>query len=163
MAGTSVSFSGLIPPMNTGGFNASVVIDETAPLQITNQGQNNNPTENSQLFSISELTPGNHTIFITTLNKHPLSIDYFLVQAGAANSSDSTLPSILTSTALPQATMPVPQPAVNSKSPPIPAVIGGAVTLLLILVLVTVLLWRRRARRNKKGKYEVYLLKMNLG
>jgi hypothetical protein len=130
-------------------------------LQITNQGQNNNPnpTENSQLFSISELTPGNHTIVITTLNDHPLIIDYFLVQAGTANSSDSTLPSILTSTALPQATMPVPLHAANSKSPLVPAAIGSAVTLLIILVLaIGMSWWRRRARRNKKGKHEAYLL-----
>jgi hypothetical protein len=154
----------VIPPDASGaGFNTSVVIDGGVPIQITNRRQNNNLTENSLLFSSPELTPGTHTIVITTLNDHPLIIDYFLVQAGAANSSDSTLPSILTSAALPQATMPLPQPAVNSKSPPIPAVIGGAVAPLLILVLVTVLLWRRRARRNKKSKYEAYLLKMNLG
>jgi hypothetical protein len=145
----------IFPHVIGAGFNASVVIDNGPPVPI--------PNPENPLFSSSELTPGTHTIVITTLDDNPLSIDYFLVQTGAANSSDSTSTSILTSTALPQETMPVPQPTVNSKSPPIPAVIGGAVTLLLILVLVTVLLWRRRARRNKKGKYEAYLLKMNLG
>ncbi|KAJ7869525.1 hypothetical protein B0H13DRAFT_2350915 [Mycena leptocephala] len=156
--GSSISFNGLILP--NVGLNASVVIDEAAPLPITSQGQKG-PTENSLLFSSSELTPGNHTIVITTLNDHPLIIDYFLVQAGAASSSDSTSTSILTSTPLPQATMPVPQHAVNSKSPLIPAVIGGSVTLLLILVLglFGMLWWRRRARRNKKDQPSFITLK----
>jgi hypothetical protein len=162
MAGVSVSFSGPVIPLNVngGGFNASVVIDKGPPVLIPNRGQNNHPTQNGQLFSSPELTPGNHTIVITTMNNHPLIIDYILVQTGAANSSDSAPASVSTSPPPPQATMSVPQHAVNSKSPLIPAVIGGSVTLILILVLglFGILWWRRRARRNKKGKHEAYLL-----
>ncbi|KAF7361053.1 hypothetical protein MSAN_01136100 [Mycena sanguinolenta] len=144
--GTGISLFG---PPGQKGFNASIVVDGSQPTVVQSQ------TAGNQLFNRSNLPSGPHVMNITVLEGSPLGIDYFFVTsagspASAAPQSQST--PVSSAAPVPSATpaSSVTSPSGSSKTPPVSAIVGGAVggLALLFLILVAVLvMWRRRTRR----------------
>ncbi|KAJ7209341.1 hypothetical protein B0H12DRAFT_1330096 [Mycena haematopus] len=97
------------------GFQASIAIDGSPPVISQAQAQN-------QLFNSSILPSGLHTMNITVLDGNSLGIDYFLVtNSGSPGSTPNEQP--------PAPPLPsgIPGNARGSKTPPIAAIVGGAV------------------------------------
>ncbi|KAJ7148553.1 hypothetical protein C8R43DRAFT_1108083 [Mycena crocata] len=138
--GTSASVHGPIANLGSGGFNASVTIDGGAPVLIYHEPPATT-TYNNQLFGTSDLSPGNHTMVLTTLTEQRFYVDYFLVEgaANAAAASVSNLPP-------PIPTLPSPSPVATSisRAAVIGCTVGGVVA--LVCLLVCVWMWRRRRR-----------------
>ncbi|KAJ7901055.1 hypothetical protein B0H14DRAFT_3852256 [Mycena olivaceomarginata] len=127
------------------GFKASVAIDESQ-LGTISDSQNQ-----TLLFDSGALPAGPHTINVTILDGHGLIIDYFLVKNDLE--SPSVVPTTSGSGSASEGTI-VPSPlgtAQVSKTPPIAAIIGGAIggVVILALILILVLIRRRRARTRR--------------
>ncbi|KAF8146289.1 hypothetical protein K438DRAFT_1990925 [Mycena galopus ATCC 62051] len=133
--GTGISLVGI--PSQT-DFKASIVIDGSQP--VISQTQN----QNQQLFNTSGLTSGPHTINVTVLVGN-LGIDYFLVTND--NPASSNAP-VQTTAPHPSGT---PQTSETPPTPPIAAIVGGAVggLVVLMLILAFTLIWKRRARARR--------------
>lgn len=157
--GNSVSLHGPASSGNDGeGFNASVVIDG-GPLVLI--PQLNQPattiTYNNQLF-ISELSPGNHTLVLTTHNAQPFYIDYFLftsaLDIASSTSAASSLPAISATPTISALNLPSPIHS-GSKSTLTAGAVGGGVGGLIILAMIlfgTLVLRRRFRGRHHPGK-----------
>ncbi|KAJ6479667.1 hypothetical protein C8R45DRAFT_355244 [Mycena sanguinolenta] len=119
------------------GSTASVVIDESQPVVIS-QSQRN------QLFNSSSLPSGSHTMNITVIGVNALGIDYFLIQPDP----ESPVP------------VPVAETTQVSKKPPIAAIAGGVVggLVILMLILVLVFMLQRRRRRRTTPLLERYII-----
>ncbi|KAJ7490755.1 hypothetical protein FB451DRAFT_1513693 [Mycena latifolia] len=158
--GSFVSINGPIAFGKSGeGFNASVVIDGGSPSPITQQRPSNQPQLifNNQLFTTSNLAPGNHTIIITALDDHPLVIDYFLFgdltnTSGTAATATSIPPTVsVIGTGIPDSQPKTSISSQSSRSLDLPAIIGGAVggLALIVLLILGLLFWRQRARATR--------------
>ncbi|KAJ7482948.1 hypothetical protein B0H11DRAFT_1807255 [Mycena galericulata] len=152
--GTSLQLYGAIPTGSDGsGFNSSVAIDEGTHVPITLDQPEPTLTGNFLLFtSPTELSPGNHTMLLTTHNVDQFLVDYILFtsQADPSTASPARAPPISPSAAGEAGVAGVASPNHNtSKSFPIAAVVGGVVggLVFLALIFVAALLWRRRKRR----------------
>ncbi|KAF8175444.1 hypothetical protein K438DRAFT_90090 [Mycena galopus ATCC 62051] len=101
--------------------------------------------QNQQLFNTSGLTSGPHTINVTVLEGN-LGIDYFLVTNDGPASNNT--PSQTGAASIPSTT---PHVSTTPRTPPIAAIVGGAIggLIVLVLILAFTLIWRRRARARR--------------
>jgi hypothetical protein len=117
-------------------------------LGTISDSQNQTPFD--LVFNSSALPAGPHTINVTVVDGHSLTIDYFLVENDLRITSVTPTPNSPTSSGGPTQTG-APGTPVVSKTSNIAPIVGGAIggLLILALILILVLIRKRRARTRR--------------